>query len=255
MLVVADLEQAKYITLITRQARIKRMELSQLANVRSNGIIAMNLDANDSLDWARLTNGDEDLMVITRNGKALRFHERTVRPMGRTAAGVMAMRLIDDDQVVSLDVVKAGADLLVLHEFGWGKRVSLDEYNAKGRYTQGMWTTAHDRLDEIGPIVAARVAFPADQITVMTSNGIALRTQVSGISRYGRMTRGVRVVNLQDGDTVAAVAVISDADLNRGVDGALDGEDQNGVANGAAPVVAGAGDANDELEIVPDPVA
>jgi DNA gyrase subunit A len=227
MLVVPDFEQAKYITLITRQARIKRMDLSAFSNVRSIGVIAMTLDAGDSLDWARLTNGDEEFLVVTRNGKALRFHESEVRPMGRTAAGVMAMRLLGDDEVVSLDVVKPNGELFVLHKMGWGKRVSLDEYNAKGRYTQGMWTTAHDRLDEIGPIVAARVVQPHDHITVMTSNGIVLRTGVSGISRFGRMTRGVRIVNLQEGDSVAAAAVISHEDMSRGVEGAEEGLPEN----------------------------
>ncbi len=221
MLVVADFEQAEYITLITRQARIKRMELSVFSNVRPSGLIAMNLDPNDSLDWARLTNGNEEFMVITRNGKALRFHEASVRAMGRTAAGVMAMRLIDGDEVVSLDVVKPDGELFVLHQRGWGKRVPLDEYNAKGRYTQGMWTTDHTRLDEVGPIVAARVVHAEDQITVMTSNGLVLRTAVNGIRSMGRSTRGVRIVNLQEGDTVAAVAVITYADLNRGVDGGV----------------------------------
>ena len=176
-------------------------------------------------------------MVITRNGKALRFHEGEVRSMGRTAAGVMAMRLLGDDEVVSMDVVKPGRELFVLHKYGWGKRVLLDEYNAKGRYTQGMYTTAHDRLDEIGPIVAARVVRPEDHITVMTSNGIVLRTQVSGISRMGRMTRGVRIVNLVEGDTVAAAAVISHEDMSRGVDGgtqesdALEAGEAEAVAN------------------------
>jgi DNA gyrase subunit A len=157
------------------------------------------------------------------------------------------MRLIDDDEVVSLDVVKPGADLFVLHKLGWGKRVSLDEYNAKGRYTQGMWTTAHDRLAEIGPIVAARVVYPEDHITVMTSNGIVLRTQVNGVSRYGRMTRGVRVVNLGEGDTVAAVAAISHADLTRGVDGVDlpdEATDSAHHGNGAVTTPALAGEAD-----------
>ncbi len=227
MVVVADFEQAEYITLITRQARIKRMELSVFSNIRPSGLIAMNLDPNDSLDWARLTNGNEEFMVITSNGKALRFHEASVRAMGRTAAGVMAMRLIDGDEVVSLDVVKPDGELFVLHQRGWGKRVPLEEYNAKGRYTQGMWTTDHTRLDEVGPIVAARVVHAEDQITVMTSNGLVLRTAVSGIRSMGRSTRGVRIVNLQEGDTVAAVAVITYADLNRGVDGGI--QDDSGL--------------------------
>jgi DNA gyrase subunit A len=233
MLVVPDFEQAKYITLITRQARIKRMELNVFSNVRSIGVLAMNLDPEDSLDWARLTNGNEELIVVTRNGKALRFDENAVRPMGRAAAGVMAMRLQDGDEVVSMEVVKPNRDLLVLHKFGWGKRVSLEEYNAKGRYTQGMYTTAHDRLDEIGPIVAARVVHPDDDITIMTSNGIALRTKVSGVSRFGRMTRGVRMVNLTNGDTVAAMAVISHEDMRRSVEGSGDGDEERGeTANG-----------------------
>jgi DNA gyrase subunit A len=232
MLIVPDFEQARYITLITRQARIKRMELNVFSNVRSIGVIAMNLDPDDSLDWARLTNGNQEFMIVTRNGKALRFHESEVRSMGRTAAGVMAMRLLDGDEIVSLDVVKPGCELFVMHQLGWGKRVLLDEYNAKGRYTQGMYTTAHDRLHEIGPIVAARVVHPNDQITVMTSNGIVLRTRVSGISRYGRMTRGVRIVNLLEGDSVAAVAVLSQEDLNRGIDGGVQGDEEGLIMNG-----------------------
>jgi len=220
MLVVPDFEQAEYITLITRQARIKRMELSAFSNIRSTGLIAMNLDPEDSLDWARLTSGDEEFVIVTRNGKALRFHEKNVRAMGRTAAGVMAMRLLDKDEIVSMDVVKAEHDLLVIHERGWGKRVALEEYNAKGRYTQGMWTTDHRRLEEVGAIVAARVVHPNDQITIMTSHGIVMRTEVRGISQMGRATRGVRIVKMQGDDLVAALAVITYEDLTRSIDGA-----------------------------------
>jgi DNA gyrase subunit A len=233
MLVIPDFGHAEYVTLITRKARIKRMDLSVFSNVRSTGLIAMSLDENDSLDWARLTNGDQEFMVVTRWGKALRIHEQTVRPMGRNAAGVMAMRLADNDEVVSLEVVEPEGDLLVVHERGWGKRTPLDEYNVKGRYTQGNWATDHRRLDEIGPIVAARVVHPDDQVTVMTANGIVLRTPVAGISQMGRSTRGVRVVNLLDSDTVAALAVLKQADLTRGVDGgAAEGDDDGPDGNG-----------------------
>lgn len=227
MLIIPDFDQAEFITLITRQGRIKRMDLSAFSNIRSSGLIAMNLDPEDSLDWARLTNGNEEFIIVSRNGKALRFHENSVRPMGRTAAGVMAMRLLDDDEIVSMDVVKPEHNLLVVHSRGWGKRVALDEYNAKGRYTQGNWTTDHRRLDEVGQIVSARVVHPNDQITIMTSNGIVLRTPVHGISKMGRATRGVRIVNLQGDDNVAALAVITHADLTRGVDGGTEDETQN----------------------------
>jgi DNA gyrase subunit A len=236
VLVTPDFQQAEYVTLITRKARIKRMELNVFSNVRSTGVIAMTLDPDDSLDWARLTNGNEEFLAVTRHGKALRFHEQTVRPMGRTAAGVMAMRLTDGDEIVSLDVVKPNSDLLVLHERGWGKRTPVDEFNAKGRYTQGNWATDHRRLNEIGPIVAARVVRPGDEITVITAHGIMLRTSVAGISRMGRSTRGVRIVNLAEGDSVAALAIITQEDLNRGVDGGVTDEfapPENGSVNGA----------------------
>jgi DNA gyrase subunit A len=218
MLIVPDFEAANFITLLTRHGRIKRVEAGAFANIRSVGLIAMNLDEGDSLDFAKLTSGQQDFLIVTRNGKASRFAERTVRAMGRTAGGVMAMRLLNDDLIVGLEVVVPNGELLVVHERGWGKRVDLAEYSVKGRNTQGILTTDIDRLDEIGRIVGARVVHPGDDITLMSSNGIMLRTDVNGISKMGRATRGVRIMNLQNGDAVAAVAVLTYEDLNRGVD-------------------------------------
>jgi DNA gyrase subunit A len=245
MLVVPEFEMPDYITLLTRQGRIKRMELNVFANIRSIGLIAMSLDDGDSLDWARLTTGSEDFIVVTRRGRALRFSEEDVRAMGRTAAGVMAIRLHSaDDEVVGFDVVKPHAELLVVHVHGYGKRTPLAEYTTHGRYTQGNWATDHSRLEEVGPIVAARVVEPNDQITVMTANGIVLRTKVDGIRTAGRMTRGVRVVNLGEGDTVAAVAVMTHADLNRGVDDG--GETGVDLAINGDNTTAGNGGDNDD---------
>jgi len=218
MVVVPDFNAASYITLITRQGKIKRMDLALFANVRANGRIAMGLEPGDSLDWARLTNGDQEFMVVSRLGKASRFHESLVRPMGVGAFGVLAMKIAEGDSIVSLDVVKPDAALLVITEQGWGKRVNLDEYAAKGRNIQGNWTTDHTRLDETGPIVAARVVNLQDQISVISANGIALRTNVAGISQYGRITRGVRIMKLKPGDVVATLAVLNYEDLARGVD-------------------------------------
>ncbi len=229
MLIVPDFESAEYVTLITRKARIKRMELNVFSNVRTTGVRAITLDDDDSLDRARLTNGDEEFILVTRNGKALRFHEDDVRPMGRTAAGVMAMRLLGNDEIVSMDVVQPDADLLVLHEHGMGKRAPLADYSVYRRYNQGVWTTDHNRLNEVGPIVAARVVDENDQITVITSNGIIMRTPVSGISRMGRSTRGVRVVNLQQGDSVAALAVLTHDDLTRQIESGNDDDKGNGA--------------------------
>jgi len=225
MLTLEEFVDAEYITLLTRKARIKRVEASAFANVRQNGVIAMNLDDDDSLEWARLTNGNQEFIIVTRGGKALRFAEEEVRAMGRAAAGVYAIRLLGDDQVTSFDVVDPNGDLFVLHEKGWGKRTPLDEYTPKGRYTQGIWATDHNRLDDLGPIVAARVVHPRDQITIITSNGIMLRTTVAEVSQVGRITRGVRIVRLNEGDSVAALAVIGYQDLERKVEGSEDAVD------------------------------
>ena len=208
MLTLEDFGQAAYITLLTRKARIKRVKASAFANVRSSGVIAMNLDLDDSLEWAQLTNGEQEFIIVTRGGKALRMHEDRVRAMGRAAAGVWAMRLLQRDLVTGFDVVQPEADLLVLHELGCGKRVRLEEFATKGRYIQGVWTTDRKRLAEAGLIVAARVVNQDDQITVITGNGIVLRTPVSGIRHKGRAAQGVRIVNLDKGDTVAALAVL-----------------------------------------------
>ena len=237
MLTLGDFEQASFITLLTRKARIKRVKVSAFSNVRQSGVIAMNLDQEDSLEWAQLTNGAQEFMIVTRGGKALRMREDQVRAMGRTAAGVWAMRLLGDDLVTGFDVVQPDADLFVLHEYGCGKRVPLEEYATKGRYIQGVWTTDRSKLGEVGPIIAARVVSEKDQITVITGNGIVLRTAVSGISRIRRPAMGVRIVNLDEGDTVAALAVLRHEDLIREVEGTeANGEGSTEAVAGSPPV-------------------
>ncbi|MDQ1300782.1 MAG: gyrase subunit, partial [Chloroflexota bacterium] len=206
LLVVPDFQQAKYVTLLTRQGKIKRVKLEEFEAVRPSGIIAMNLEPGDELGWARATGGDQEFVIVTAGGRALRFAETEVRAMGRTAAGVWAIQLGDGDLIASFDVVEPGGDLLVITQHGYGKRTPLDEFTAHSRNTGGQWALAHDRVDETGKVAAAHVVQASDQVSVITSNGIALRTSVAAISQMGRMTRGVRIVNLDDGDTVAAMA-------------------------------------------------
>ncbi|MCX6030792.1 MAG: DNA gyrase subunit A [Chloroflexi bacterium] len=206
LLVVPDFEQAEYVTLLTRLGRIKRIKLEEFEGVRPSGIIAMNLEPGDELGWARATGGTQEFIIVTAGSKALRFAETAVRPMGRSAAGVLAMQLAAGDVVATFDVVEPGGDLLVLTEHGYGKRTPLIEYPVHGRNTGGQWTLAHTRLDETGKIAAAHVVQPEDQVSIITSNGIALRTPVAAISQMSRMTRGVRIVNLDGNDTVAAMA-------------------------------------------------
>ncbi len=206
MIPVEDFGQSEYIVLLTRKGKIKRMALSEFSRVRPSGIIAINLAADDELTRVKLTSGDQDIVIISRRGKALRFHESAARAMGRTAAGVMGIRLLGDDTVAGMATVSGDEELLIVTKNGWGKRVPLDDLPVKGRYTQGVWVTDHTRLDETGPIVVARAVLPNDDITFMTLNGVAMRTPVSDISVIGRATRGVRCVRLQEGDALVSAA-------------------------------------------------
>ena len=119
------------------------MKLSEFDDVRPSGIIAMNLEPGDELGWARATAGEQEFIIVTAGGRALRFAETEVRPMGRTAAGVLAIALPEEDNVAGFDVVEPGGDLLVITQNGYGKRTPLTEYPAHGRKTGGQWTTGH----------------------------------------------------------------------------------------------------------------
>ena len=207
---VEDFADSKYIVLCTMRGRIKRMPLTEFERVRPSGIIALTLTPDDELAKAKLTKGNQDIIIVSRHGKALRFHEDSVRAMGRTAAGVMGIELRDDDRVTGLAAVDGPEQLLIVTERGWGKRVILDEIPSKGRHTQGVWVTDHQRLDETGPIVVARSVLPDDDIAFMTLNGVAMRTRVQDISVQGRSTRGVRCLRLQEGDALVSAARVVD---------------------------------------------
>lgn len=211
--VVSEFVDSLYCTMTTRRGRIKRLPLSEFSNVRPSGFIAISLDRDDELCWARLTNGDSEIMLITSRGRALRFHEGDVRPTGRTAAGVNGIALRAGDQVASMEVVEPEASLLVVTQHGFGKRTALKEYPARSRASLGVMTINQDSLAKNGKITSARVVNDKDEVTLITSGGQVLRLRVGQISSTGRTTRGVRVMNLDEGDVLASIARIRAADL------------------------------------------
>jgi DNA gyrase subunit A len=198
-------------TLLTQFGKIKRMQLTEFRDVRPSGIIAMNLGPGDELGWARLTHGKDDFLIVTAGGKACRFSEQEVRPMGRTAAGVMAIRLAPGDTIAAFDVVEPDGELLVVSELGFGKRSPMSEFPVHGRNSQGVWALDHRLIEETGKVAAARVVHTDDQVTIITSGGIVIRTQVKDIRQAGRATKGVKVVTPGPGDTVKAMARLSAA--------------------------------------------
>ena len=210
--VVPDFNAAEYCTMDTVNGRVKRVVLSEFANVRPSGLIAIGLDAGDELGWVRLTSGKDDIILITTGGYALRFNESTIRPMGRQGLGVTGIKLRKGDAVASMEVVKPGADLLVVTDLGYGKRTPLKDYPVKGRATGGVATIDQKNLTKIGRISTARVVRAEDDLTLISANGLIIRMKVKDISQTGRATRGVRVMDLTTGDKVVSVAVISAAE-------------------------------------------
>ena len=223
---VPDFDKAEYCTMATRQGRIKRVELSEFASVRPSGLIAIHLEEDDELDWVRLTSGEDDILLVTERGQAVRFAEEEVRPMGRTAMGVIGIRLRKGDFVASMEIAEPGGDLLIVTTQGFGKRTPLSEYPTKSRAIYGVLTVDKQALKKIGKIASARVVQKEDHLTIISAGGVVIRTKVKEISQSGRATRGVTVMNLQKGDSVVSVARIAAADLlqvGASTDGSKDG--------------------------------
>ncbi len=206
---VPNFALANYCTMATAKGFVKRVKISEFASVRPSGLIAISLEEGDELGWVRMTSGQDDIIIITEQGQALRYSEEEIRCTGRQARGVRGIRVKSKDRLTSMEVVEPNGDLLVLTENGYGKRTSLDEYASKGRATGGVRTIATEHLSTIGKVVAARVVQEDEQITLITRAGMALRLRVAGIRASGRSTRGVRVMDLNKGDKLVSIARIA----------------------------------------------
>ena len=205
---VADFKDADFCTLATVKGRVKRIELAEFESVRPSGLIAINLEEDDQLGWVVLTGGKDEIMLITRDGQALRFAETEIRPMGRQAMGVIGIRMRPGDELAAMEVVEPKGFLLVITEKGFGKRTPLSEYTPKGRGTMGVATIDKKAADAIGKIAEARVVQEKDEVSLISSGGIVIRIAVADISVQGRSTRGVTIMHLEKDTTVAAMARI-----------------------------------------------
>jgi len=175
----------------------------------------MGLDKGDALGWVGLVSSKDQIILATQQGKALRFSVGLVRPMGRQAAGVRAINIKGSDHLAGMEVVESGGDLLLVTTKGYGKRTPLKQYAAKGRGTSGMLTIDVKALSVVGKIAAIRVVQSADEVTLISAAGVVLRTRVKEIKQAGRATRGVRLMQLAEGDSVATLARISAAEMKR----------------------------------------
>jgi len=200
----------RFIFLCTRGGTVKKTPLSAFSNPRRGGIVAIGVDEADALMDAVLTDGTQDIILSKRNGKAIRFKETDVRPMGRTAHGVRGVTLEEDDAVVGVIAVKREASILVATENGYGKRSPISEYRITGRGGKGIISI--QTTERNGKVVASLEVVPDDEVMLISRGGIVIRMQVKGISEIGRNTQGVRLINLEEGDQLIDVARVEETE-------------------------------------------
>ena len=255
VLATRDYAEDRYLVFATKQGIVKKTELvAYNTPMKADGIIAINIRDDDELVAVRRTSGDDDIIMVARSGQAIRFDEAQARPMGRDTSGVRGMNVSrGENEVLAMDIARDDDELLVVTENGFGKRTSIAEYPQKGRGGMGVQTI---RLTERkGGVAGAMIVREHQELLFISQEGMVQRTSVRGISRYGRSSQGVRLMNMREGDRVSAVAlVVEDSGPDALVDGDepipldLDSTDDelDPVADGTGAAAAGAVEATPE---------
>lgn len=208
---VSKQTQAANLIMCTVRGVVKKTPFEQYNNVRSSGLISINLDEGDELKWIRMTNGEDEVVISTSQGQAIRFHEKGVRPMGRTARGVRGIRLRPDDQVIGMDVVHSDASIFVISEFGYGKRTKVAQFTAHARGGVGIRSAVVNT--KTGKLVGVkRLIDDSQEIILISSNGQTIRLGLKDIPELGRATQGVRIMRLNDKDRVVSLALVDKAE-------------------------------------------
>jgi DNA gyrase subunit A len=205
-----EFKEAEYLVLATKKGIIKKTRLEEYNTpLKADGIIAINLRDDDELVGVRHSTGDDDILMVSRSGQAIRFHEREARPMGRATSGVQGMRLRKDDEVIEINIARDADDLLVVTEQGYGKRTPVREYPRKGRGGLGVKTV--QLTDAKGKLAGSRVVREGQQVMLISTGGTVIRMAVDEIKRLGRATQGVIVVRLREGERVSSLAPVAEA--------------------------------------------
>ena len=209
LLRIKEFSDKDYLLMATRNGIIKKTVLSAYQNVRKGGIIGINIEQGDRLIGVKMTNGNNEVVLVTKDGMSIRFHEEDARDMGRGATGVYGIRPEKGDYVVGVEIVDPNATLLVAGEHGIGKRTPFDEYRVQSRGGKGIITMK--TTDKVGSVVGALTVTDADEVMLSTAQGQTVRTGCKDIRVAGRNTQGVKLVNLNEGDKLVAIArVISE---------------------------------------------
>src|SRR4051794_21335255 len=214
VLATRDFREGQYLVFATRKGQIKKTEfLAYNTPIKADGIIAINIRDDDELVAVRRTSGDDDIIMVSHSGQATRFNESDARPMGRDTGGVKGMNVSrGDNWVLAMDVARDDTELLVVTENGYGKRTLVSEYPRKGRGAMGVKTIT--LTEKKGGLAGALIVSERDDLVFISQAGMVQRTAVKGISRYGRSSQGVKVMNIRDDDQVSAVALVMETSAN-----------------------------------------
>lgn len=207
VLTIADNVTEGFLFMATKQGLVKKTHLSEFKNLRKNGLIAINLRDGDELLKVKVTRGDANIIIVTQDGNAIRFNEKDVRPMGRTASGVRSINLRENDIAVCMDIAVEGEDLLVISENGFGKRTPITEYKVQRRGGTGLIT--YKLSEKTGKVVGATVCKLEDELMLINTSGVAIRINVSGISVTSRSAMGVTLMRTSEEEKIVAIAKIS----------------------------------------------
>ncbi len=215
-----DYNEDDYLVMATLKGTIKKTPIDQFENIRNNGLIAINLKEDDRLIGVSDARGNENIYIVTKMGKAIAFSGDEVRSIGRTAAGVRAINLEDDDEVVAmeLDDGTSKARMFVLTENGYGKRTSLDEYRLQSRGGKGVMTYDKTKFEKTGYIVGAALVTTDDEIMIINSSGVIIRIRAKEVSTSGRTTQGVKIMKVDEDDRIVSFAKVVDRDSDDGDD-------------------------------------
>lgn len=212
---VKEFSQENYLVMITRSGTIKKTPMSEFDSIRKNGLIAINLKDGDKLISVSQSNGDENIYVITKLGKAIAFNENDVRSMGRNAAGVRAINLDYGDEVVSMELdIDGTREMLVVSENGFGKRTSLDEYRLQTRGGKGIATYDKSKFSKTGTLVGGMLVRDENEVMLINSNGVIIRIRAEEISKSGRTTQGVKIMKVEEDSHIVSLAKVVDDEEN-----------------------------------------
>ena len=208
MIPIKEYSDNEYMVCVTKHGIIKKTEISQFDTSRKSGIIAISLKDGDSLISIAKTTGDSEIVIVTKKGKSITFHEEEVRSMGRVAGGVRAILLEGDDEVVAMELKNKEEELLVVTQYGFGKRTSMKEYKVQARGGKGMLTYDKGKIKKTGELVGALSVKEDDEIMLINSDGIIIRMSVSEVSILGRATQGVKLMKVDDDANIISIAKV-----------------------------------------------